>query len=478
MIPNQPAHAATRLVALLAVLATTAYAQTVVTPTKPAVEDDTLTLTPFEVSATKDTGYQATDTLAGTRIRTELRDVGAAISVITKEFLRDIGATDNATLLQYTTNAEVAGTRGTYTGLGNGTSVDESATLRAPAGAQRVRGLASADNARDFFVTDIPWDSYIVDRVDIQRGPNSILFGLGSPAGIINATTRSAEFRTFGSAEARFGSYGTARTTLDFNQQIVPKVLALRLDGLWSNEKFRQKPAFEDNRRLFGALRFDPQLFKGNDARTSLRVKYENGDIKANRPRNVTPNDNLSAWFRPTAITADNPFGGAGRTAINNGYDAERGDTANIVLGDGKGVNNPASPNYVRWFSVPPNQQQPFWLIDGGTNQLFRVEGGYINVGARNTTGGLTGAAAGLQGKRTNGQFYGIAGLPQAAVALNLPNAAFGQYRQQSLLDSSVFDYNTQLIDGPNKSEFEKWDTYNITLSQTFARDRVGVELN
>src|SRR5439155_26690956 len=48
---------------------------------------DVVELTPFEVSAARDTGYQATDTLAGTRIRTELRDVGSAIQVITKEFL-------------------------------------------------------------------------------------------------------------------------------------------------------------------------------------------------------------------------------------------------------------------------------------------------------------------------------------------------------------------------------------------------------
>ena len=476
-IPASPALVASFALAAASALAQQAPAPRPTTPANSEGESETVMLTPFEVATTKDVGYQATETLAGTRIRTDLRDVGGAITVITKEFLKDVGATDISTLLQYTTNAEVAGTHGTYAGLGNGTGVDESGNLRAPSGAQRVRGLAAADNARDFFVTDIPWDTYIVDRIDIQRGPNSILFGLGSPAGIVNATTRSAEFRTFGSSDVRFGSYGSARASLDFNQMLVPKTLALRVDALWNNEKFRQDPAFQDDRRIYGALRFDPQLFKDTGTHTSIRLKYEHGDIKANRPRTVTPNDNISAWFRPTAITADNPFGGAGRTAINNGYDAERGDVANIVAGDGKGVNNPASPNYIRWFSVPPNQQQPFWLIDGSTNQLIRVEGGYINVGARNNTGGLTGAAAGLQGKRTNGQFYGIAGLPQAAIALNLPNASFGQYRQQSLLDSSIFDYNNNLIDGPNKSEFEKWDTYNISLSQTFWRDRVGVEL-
>ena len=140
-----------------------------------AKDDDIVVLSPFEVTSTKDTGYQATETLAGTRIRTELKDVGGALSVYTKEFMQDIGATDAGSLLQYTTNAEVAGTLGTYTGLGNGTSVSEVGSLRSPSSAQRVRGLAAADVARDYFVSDIPFDTFNVDRVDIMRGPNSIL---------------------------------------------------------------------------------------------------------------------------------------------------------------------------------------------------------------------------------------------------------------------------------------------------------------
>src|SRR5262249_12689833 len=160
------------------------------------------------------------------------------LSVYTKDFMNDIGATDNGSLLQYTTNTEVAGTLGTYAGLGNGTSVSEVGSLRAPSGAQRVRGLASADITRDFFVTDIPWDGYIVDRIDIQRGPNSILFGLGSPAGIINASIHNAEFRNMGSVETRVGSYGTVRNSVDINQELIQNVLSVHVDGLWNDQKY------------------------------------------------------------------------------------------------------------------------------------------------------------------------------------------------------------------------------------------------
>jgi outer membrane receptor for ferric coprogen and ferric-rhodotorulic acid len=62
-----------------------------------APPDEIIELTPFVVDSTKDTGYQATSTLAGTRIRTDLRDLGSAISIVTAEFMEDTGATDAST---------------------------------------------------------------------------------------------------------------------------------------------------------------------------------------------------------------------------------------------------------------------------------------------------------------------------------------------------------------------------------------------
>jgi outer membrane receptor protein involved in Fe transport len=421
-------------------------------------DEETVQLTPFEVRSTKDTGYQASETLAGTRIRTDLKDVGGALSVYTKEFLKDIGATDNSTLLQYTTNAEVAGTRGTYAGLGNGTSVDETGSLRAPGGAQRVRGLASADNTRDFFVTDIPWDSFNVDRIDIQRGPNSILFGLGSPAGIVNASTRSAEFRNTGSVEARVGTYGSVRGSLDFNQVIIPKVLAVRFDALANDEKYQQRPAYQNDRRYYGALRFEPQLFARQDFHTSIKAKYENGDIKANRPRILPPQDSITPWFRPVNNTSMD--GGLGKLVVPNGY----------VLGSSASTFNP-------WMTGLVNQQQPLWFIDGSSNQTYRIYGGYVNTGALNAAGVPQGASTSLIGQRFADVFSTIGSFSQFANNVGLPNSQYGQYRNMSLRDSSVFDFYNNLIDGPTKKEWEHWDAYNLDLSQTGYDDRLGVQL-
>lgn len=430
-------------------------------PAKPqnASDEELIELSPFEVSAAKDNGYAATETLAGTRIRTNLADVGSPISVITTQFLRDTGATDAGTLLQYTTNAEVAGTRGTYAGLGNGTSVDETGNLRAPGGViNRVRGLAAADSTRDFFVTDIPWDSYNVDRIDIQRGPNSILFGLGSPAGIVNYSMRTAEFRNLGSVEARTGSYGTVRTSLDINQVLIPKVLSIRLDGLFNDQNYQQKEAFQHDKRLYGSLRFDPDLFKNPTFHTSIKAKFEKGDIKANRPRIVPPSDSISMWFRPVDATSFS--GGMGKLTINNGYEVG----ANTIA---------VSP----WLTGFGDRQQPIWFMDGTTNQTYRIYSGYTNNGFVTNTGAYRGAGNSALGQRDSSPFYQIGSVQDYASAAKLPGYQFGQYRQQSLQDPSIFDFYHHLIDGPTASQFEKWNAYNIDLSQTGWDDRVGVQL-
>ena len=60
------------------------------------------------------TGWSASSTLAGTRLNTELRDAASSVAVVTKDFLKDVGATDNKGLLAYTTNSEVGGAKGNF----------------------------------------------------------------------------------------------------------------------------------------------------------------------------------------------------------------------------------------------------------------------------------------------------------------------------------------------------------------------------
>ncbi len=64
-------------------------------------ETDTIVLSPFTVSGDQDNGYQAANTLAGSRLNTKLSETPASVSVFTDEFLKDLGATGLAQVLEF-----------------------------------------------------------------------------------------------------------------------------------------------------------------------------------------------------------------------------------------------------------------------------------------------------------------------------------------------------------------------------------------
>jgi hypothetical protein len=256
-------------------------------------EEDVFDLSPFTITSDEDTGYAATNTLAGTRLKSDLRDLAGAVQVVTEEFLRDTGSTNVEDLFLYTTNTEVSGPDGNF-GSGGGDRRD-------PNGRTRVRGLAEPDRTRNFFLSDIALDTYNTDRVTIAKGPNAILFGLGSPAGLYNSNLKQAKFEDSTEITARYGSWGAHREVLDVNRVFIEDVLAFRIIGLNNQNKFKQKPSYEDEQRLFGTMIFKP--FE----KTTIRAHGEVGSRKASRPFIITPSSNIPDWIENGLQTNPDP---------------------------------------------------------------------------------------------------------------------------------------------------------------------------
>jgi len=239
---------------------------------EPAVQ-----LSPFVVSTTESQGYYASSSLAGTRIKTDLRDIASSIQVVTREFMDDVGAVNANTLLQYTTSTETAGIQGNFAGTIARTA-DQTTTgdsRQNPEASNRVRGLGSPDQTRGYFKTDIPFDGYNTQRVDINRGANSFLFGLGSPAGLINTSLTLAEFKNSHEVVTRVGSGGNRpsyRGSFNFNRELIDNQLALRVAGLVDRTQYRQEPTFRDDDRGYAAVTYRP--FKNTPfARISRRAR-------------------------------------------------------------------------------------------------------------------------------------------------------------------------------------------------------------
>ncbi len=435
-------------------------------PVSAPEQDTPVVLSPFTVSSERDRGYQAADTLAGTRIRTDLADIGSAISVVTKEFMDDLGATSNETLLAYTVNTEVSGPRGNFSGASTGpTEANELAAFGNPNSANRIRGLTSADNTRNFFLTSVAWDSYNVSRVDLQRGPNAILFGLGSPAGVINGTTDSANFlRNRGEVGVRVDQFGSVRGSLNYNHVLIPGELALRAAVLKDERKFRQEPAFQDDERLYLAASYRPKQLNHRDTLFQVSGNFEHVNSRSNRPRTVTPLDYITPFFIPVAQ------GGQG------------GQTVNRLTYDNRAtVGGVANPNYNfnSWLTSDFNVGGPMYIHNSAGAQPYWTVGQLVTEGAINAAGVVQNPHPTVATPNTliHGAAFNpltLEAFPTHATEEGYPYANLGAYRQIGLSDPSIYDFYNKLLDGPNKGEWQDAKLGEISLENTFFRNRLG----
>jgi outer membrane receptor protein involved in Fe transport len=425
-------------------------------------DEDVVYLSPFEVTSEGSIGYQARDTLAGTRLRTDLKDVANAVQVINSQFLQDTGATDTKSLLVYTTNTEVGGTSGNFANVGDGTQQNDTSNRVSPQTNTRVRGLTSADNTRNFFLTRTPWDSYNVDRVDIQRGANSILFGIGSPAGIINSNIQQASFYNEGKVEEKFGSYGSIRGSVNVNRVILDDELAIRVAGLYNDEEYRQRPAYQDDQRIYLAARYDPKWLRIGSSKFSLKMNYEHGKIDANRPRVTPPIDRITPWYTDMGQkTYDNRY--TNSTAAS--------DKSSDTTGYSWHALSSGDANYEPWLSYwGSDYYGPVAIFEdaNSSTQAMIVTGQSTEI-----DGSTTPPSPNLLTIFGNG----VALTSTWASNVSAPGSSIGAWHDVQLSDTSVFDFYNNLLDGDTKKEEEKWDALNMTATETFFDNAMGVEL-
>lgn len=253
-------------------------------------EADTVELSPFEVTAEKDRGYYGGRSMSGTRLNTDMEDIAASITVVTKQQLMDTAAFDLNDIFAYEVSTE--GTR-TYTAnINDGKGEVDSVALN-PESANRVRGIGQSNIAIGNFAatSSIPIDTYNVDAVEISRGPNSSIFGVGEASGTVNLVPAAANTTRDISRVTLTGSdRGTLRGTADFNRVLFKDKLAFRVNALVENREYRQKPSYDKTRRIqFGAT-YRP--FKS----TTIRASFEKFRERYDRPNSATPAELMTFW--------------------------------------------------------------------------------------------------------------------------------------------------------------------------------------
>ena len=306
---------------------------------------DVVVLSPFQVSTSKDVGYLAQNTLAGSRLNTSLKDVGAAISVFTPEFLKDIGATNMKDLILFSNNAvpDIGDAAGSVNG--NPLIGHEEWQLR-------IRGLP-ASYARNFFTWETSSDFYNVDRIDQARGPNAILFGFGSAGGIVNTSTKQAILSDV-KDEVSFtvGSWERYRGTADVNRVLIPDKLAVRLNLMAEDANSWREFEFNRARRGHAALKYEPTKT------SSIRVEGEVGKVNDNVARPWLAIDQSFLWRaagRPTYTGAWPAVGTGVATFWPDHLVVGDDGVVRNWLGRAYGSNTPASESWSAWAPTAAN---------------------------------------------------------------------------------------------------------------------------
>jgi outer membrane receptor protein involved in Fe transport len=424
-------------------------------------------LSPFTVSADANSGYYSSQTLAGGRINSSLSDLGSSVQAITAEFLQDIAATSGEEVLLYTTNTDVAGPSGNTSGAAfeRGAQSDESVRINVGA-ANRIRGIVSATRTRDYMSTSLPFDSYNSGRLDILRGPNSFLFGLGSPGGIINYQLDKAVFRDFGSVGVSFSNEDlesnlSQRFEFNINEEVVDNVLAVRVAAVSDDREYMQKAANMVEERIYGTMtwRLTPkrQIF--------IRSHFEKGSISGTPPSSLGPIDNISPYLEnPTNIN----FGGPANrwqadpytyTLNDQGYqglDAD-GNPLNIPRGD----DNNRSLNR-KWALVFDDSVD----ANGHPTRSFQTgfQGGYWEPGN---------SVLDPDNSLTATHDVWMDGYPN----LSELGGPFTGWNKQGLTDYSLYDFRKTLITGGVDTVDHDMENYNVSFEATGWKNRLGIEL-
>ena len=383
--------------------------------------DEIVELSPFQVSASEDRGYHAANTLSGTRLNSKLEDLGASITVVTKQQLLDIAAVDINDVFRYEANTEGTDNYTAFTVDRNG-GVNDS-VQGSPATANRIRGIDSANMARGNFASNssIPLDSYNIDAVEISRGPNSNIFGLGNTSGTVNVIQSQANLtRQISSFSLRGDSYGGYRTNFDLNRPVLAQKLAVRLSGVYESKAYQRKPSDDISRRGQVAVTYRPF------AKTTVRGSYESYHNYARRPNAVTPRDAVTYWkavgsptWDPTTQIATYANG----TRMGPYTQAQDATLPIGLMAQGSGFYN-----------------RPSIFVDGGAVQFWSVN----RTGAVPTTGTFAGIPT-PDNPSTNLRF-----LESGTDLQRLRGTLYPLYVMSSITDQSLYDWTSVNFVAPN----------------------------
>ena len=216
-------------------------------------------------------GYRATRSASATRTDTSIHETPQSISVVTKDAVEDLGATRLQDALDY---AGGVGRANNFGGQGLTTFT--------------VRGFTTGEFYRNGFPINRGYpnmpDANTIERLEVLRGPATMLYGRGDPGGTFNVVSKQPLPERTVTLGSQLNDQGMKRGTLDASGPLDEEGrLAYRLnvvgeggDTFWGDKdagklhndnnmaQLRFEHALSDNWTLGGGFQWLDGSLKGN----------------------------------------------------------------------------------------------------------------------------------------------------------------------------------------------------------------------
>lgn len=238
-----------------------AQAQLSATPTNAPDESVRERGSDIVVTGSRDTGYAIPSASAGTKLPADILDLPQSIKVINRELIDDLSAVRTAEIVQY------------VSGVFNGSQT------QADGDNFIMRGFQVSDFLRDGYPdrNRAMRDSANLERLEVLKGPASVLYGRAEPGGTLNFVTKRPLDRTEANATARIDSFGLARITGDVSMISEGGDLGLRVNAAGENGGTYRDFTFSN--RAFGSAAFMWNISPDTLFSADLDYLYDNRSV-------------------------------------------------------------------------------------------------------------------------------------------------------------------------------------------------------
>ena len=216
-------------------------------------------LSDFVVTDKDDKGYFSGSSTSATKANELIKNTPVNVTVLNQELLDDLGINTTEDLAQVSAAIDTDPT--SY-------SLDQI----------RIRGFRNSFTRYNGFRRTLPRDGYNINRYDIIKGANSMIFGQASPGGTVNAIPLLANFRKdAGSITYSLGNKDLNKKIFNYNKVLSDK-LAVRLMLIDNYKGYEHAYKNYDLKSQTLAVNYRP------DATSSLQLHLEKVDSKFSFP--------------------------------------------------------------------------------------------------------------------------------------------------------------------------------------------------